>query len=112
MQTKYFSLKFTSKRKNYKQMQKETNKITKSSEASPLGKFGGAIKKTMGFVWMIIAPVIIFFLINGAIQNIGNGTKDINKPIPWIIIITIFIPIAIGLMVFGYYAIKGEYERE
>jgi purine-cytosine permease-like protein len=69
------------------------------------------LKKIMGFVWMIIAPVIIFFLINGAVQNIGNGTKDINKPIPWIIIITIFIPIAIGLMIFGYYAVKGEYEK-
>lgn len=69
-------------------------------------------KKLMGFVWMFIAPVIIFFLISGAINNIGNGTKDINKPIPWIIIITIFTPIAAGLMIFGWYAIKGEYERK
>jgi purine-cytosine permease-like protein len=75
-------------------------------------KIMNQLKKIMGFVWMIIAPVIIFFLINGAVQNIGNGTKDINKPIPWIIIITIFIPIAIGLMIFGYYAVKGEYERD
>ena len=61
---------------------------------------------------MIIAPVIIFFLISGAINNIGNGSKDINKPIPWIIIITIFTPIAAGLMIFGYYAIKGEYDKK
>ena len=60
---------------------------------------------------MIIAPVIIFLLVSGAINNIGNGTKDINKPIPWIIIITIFTPIAAGLMVFGYYAIKGEFDK-
>ncbi len=65
----------------------------------------------MGFVWMIIAPVIIFLLISGAINNIGHGTKDINKPIPWIIIISIFTPIAAGLMVFGYYAVKGEYDK-
>jgi amino acid transporter len=70
------------------------------------------IKKVMGFLWMLIAPVVIFFLINGAIQNIGHGTKDINKPIPWIIIITIFTPICIGLMIFGLYAIKGEYSNE
>jgi hypothetical protein len=38
-----------------------------------------------------------------------NGKKDINKPLPWIIIITIFIPIAIGFMIFGWYALKGEY---
>ena len=70
------------------------------------------LKKLMGFVWMIIAPVIIFFLISGAVNNIGNGSKDINKSIPWIIIITIFTPIAAGLMIFGWYAIKGEYDRD
>ena len=70
------------------------------------------LKKIMGFVWMIIAPIIIFLLVSGAINNIGNGSKDINKPIPWIIIISIFTPIAGGLMIFGWYAIKGEYEKK
>lgn len=61
---------------------------------------------------MLIAPVVIYFLVMGAVHNISaSGTKDINKPIPWIIIITIFTPIAIGLMVFGYYAFKGEYDK-
>ena len=71
-----------------------------------------AVKKIMGIVWIIIAPVIIYFLITGAVHNINStGTKDINKPIPWIIIITIFTPIAIGMMIFGYYALKGEYDK-
>ncbi len=66
----------------------------------------------MGIVWIIIAPVIMYILVMGAINNINStGTKDINKPIPWIIIITIFTPIAIGLMIFGYYALKGEYDH-
>ena len=39
------------------------------------------------------------------------GTKDINKPIPWIIIIAIFSPIVIGLVIFGWYALKGEYDH-
>ena len=66
----------------------------------------------MGFVWMLIAPVIIYFLVSSAVHNISiGGTKDINKPLPWIIIITIFTPIAIGLMIFGYYALKGEYDK-
>jgi hypothetical protein len=70
------------------------------------------LKKIMGIVWMVIAPVIIYFLVTGAAHNISStGTKDINKPIPWIIIITIFTPIAFGLMIFGYYAIKGEYSK-
>lgn len=69
------------------------------------------VKRILGFLWMIIAPVVIYFLIAGAIHNIGAGTKDINKPIPWIIIITIFTPIAIGLMIFGYYSLRGEYDE-
>ncbi len=70
------------------------------------------IKKIMGIVWMLLAPVLIYFLIVGALHNINStGTKDINKPIPWIIIIGVFTPIAIGLMIFGYYALKGEYDH-
>jgi len=83
-----------------------------TSKATFPGRSGGTVKRIMGFVWMIIAPLIIFLLISGAINNIGNGSKDINKPIPWIIIISIFTPVAAGLMIFGYYAIKGEYDNE
>jgi purine-cytosine permease-like protein len=69
------------------------------------------VKKIMGLLWIVIAPLIIYILVMGAVHNIGEGTKDINKPIPWIIIITIFTPIAIGMMIFGYYALKGEYNH-
>jgi hypothetical protein len=70
------------------------------------------LKRIMGILWMLIAPAVIYFLIAGAIQNINStGTKDINKPIPWVIIITIFTPIAVGLMIFGFYAVKGEYDK-
>ena len=66
----------------------------------------------MGLVWIVLAPVIIYFLVSSAVQHISSGgTKDINQPIPWIIIIGIFTPIAIGLMIFGYYAMKGEYDK-
>jgi purine-cytosine permease-like protein len=69
------------------------------------------LKRIMGIVWMLIAPLVIYFLVMGAVHNIGNGTKDINKPVPWFIIIGIFTPIVIGLFIFGYYAFKGEYDR-
>ncbi|MES2890946.1 MAG: hypothetical protein V4725_03015 [Bacteroidota bacterium] len=70
------------------------------------------LKRIMGVLWMILAPAIIYFLVMGAIENINPaGTKDINKPVPWIIIIAIFTPIAIGLMIFGFYSLKGEYDQ-
>jgi uncharacterized Tic20 family protein len=69
-----------------------------------------AIKKSLGLVWIILGPLIIYFLVSGAIIHIDpNGKKDINNPVIWIIIITIFLPIVIGFVIFGYYAFKGEY---
>ncbi len=71
------------------------------------------IKRTLGIVWMILGPVAIKALVIGAVHNIDlAGKADINKPLPWIIIITIFTPIAIGLIIFGWYAWKGEYDGE
>jgi len=69
------------------------------------------LKRLMGIFWMIIAPAVILLLVLGAVHNIGAGTKDINRPVPWAIIIGIFTPIAIGLMIFGYYSLKGEYDK-
>lgn len=70
------------------------------------------IKRYLGYVWMLLAPVLVFLLIYGAVLNIdGSGAKDINQPIPWLIIIGIFSPIAVGLFIFGLYCTKGEYDH-
>ena len=69
-------------------------------------------KRYFGLLFLFIAPFVIYELINGAIDNIDPaGKKDINNPVIWVIIITIFTPIAIGLMIFGWYAFKGEYDE-
>ena len=70
------------------------------------------LKRILGILWLILGPVLIFILIRSAVHNIDTGgKKDINKPLPWVIIITIFIPIAVGLIIFGWYAYKGEYDK-
>ncbi|HZF65935.1 MAG TPA: hypothetical protein VEZ55_15675 [Chitinophagaceae bacterium] len=71
------------------------------------------LKRYLGILWIGIGIASVIVLIAGAILNIDvNGKADINKPIPWIIIISIFTPIAIGLVIFGWYAWRGEYDRE
>ena len=71
-----------------------------------------AIKKYLGIIWLLLAPAVIYFLVSGAITHIDlSGKKDINNPVIWVIIIAIFTPIAIGLMIFGWYAFKGEYDQ-
>ena len=70
------------------------------------------LKRFLGLIWMVLGPIAIAVLFWGAINNINpEGTGDINKPLPWVIIIAIFTPIAAGLTVFGWYAWKGEYDR-
>ena len=71
-----------------------------------------AFKQYFGLLFLFIAPFIIYELVNGAITNIDSaGKKDINNPVIWIIIIAIFTPIAIGLVIFGWYAYRGEYDH-
>ncbi len=71
-----------------------------------------AFKRLLGIFWLILAPVIIYALLDGANTHIdSHGKKDINNPVVWVIIIAIFTPIAIGLMIFGWYAFRGEYDR-
>jgi hypothetical protein len=70
------------------------------------------LKRYLGIVWLLLAPVVIYFLVSGAVTHIDpSGKKDINNPVIWVIIIIIFTPIAIGLMIFGWYAFKGEYDH-
>jgi hypothetical protein len=69
------------------------------------------LKRYLGILWMILGPAMIFILVGSAVSNISSGgTGDINKPVPWIIVIAIFTPIAVGLMIFGWYAWKGEFD--
>lgn len=70
------------------------------------------LKRYLGVLWMLIGIVAIALLIYSAASNIGIAKGDIGKPIPWIIIIVVFTPVSIGLIVFGWYAFKGEYDGE
>ncbi|TDE18204.1 DUF6814 family protein [Dyadobacter psychrotolerans] len=72
------------------------------------------LKKILGILWIVLGPVIILFLIMQAIEKVAAAAEGIartNTTLQWSIIILIFIPICAGLMIFGVYAFKGEYER-
>jgi hypothetical protein len=70
------------------------------------------IKRILGIFWIIIGIASIALLIYSAASNIHTAKGDIGKPLPWVIIIVVFTPIAIGLVIFGYYSLKGEYDGE
>jgi hypothetical protein len=69
------------------------------------------LKKYLGIVWMVLGPVTIYFLIKMAAGEI-RLKPDIDTKIQWGVFVIIFIPIAIGMTLFGYYAFRGEYEKD
>ncbi len=70
-----------------------------------------ALKKILGLVWMACGPLAIIFLVYEAFKKIQEHPGDQSVYLPWIIIVTIFTPIAIGLVIFGYYSWNREYDR-
>jgi len=68
------------------------------------------LKRISGIIWIAIAPVSIYFLIKTALSEMAKK-PDIATQVQWIVFISIFTPIAIGLIIFGWYALKGEYDR-
>jgi len=70
-----------------------------------------SIKKLLGYVWMIIAPAIICFLVYEAVTKItasSEATRS-NVILQWVIILLIFTPICVGFFIFGKYASEDAY---
>jgi len=69
-----------------------------------------ALKKWLGIVWIVLGPVAIYYLVKTAAAEIAKKPV-IDTKIQWAVFIVVFLPIAIGMVIFGYYAVKGEYEH-
>ena len=69
-----------------------------------------ALKRIAGIVWIVAGPLAIYYLVKTAIHDI-NKKPVIDTKIQWAVFVIVFIPIAIGIILFGFYAIKGEYDR-
>jgi ABC-type polysaccharide/polyol phosphate export permease len=68
------------------------------------------LKRYLGIIWILIGPALFVLLLISAFNNInGHAKGDISNPIPWIIILGVFLPIAAGLSIFGWYAFTGNY---
>ncbi|TCC93872.1 hypothetical protein EZ428_03625 [Pedobacter frigiditerrae] len=73
-----------------------------------------SIKKILGLIWIILGPAAMVFMSWQAWDKISKaeaGVAQTNTALQWGIILLIFIPIAIGLVIFGKYALAGEYEK-
>ena len=71
------------------------------------------LKKILGLIWMLLSPAIVVFLFWQAGEKIETATASTksNVTLQWAIILIIFLPICIGLFIFGYYGLKGYYDH-
>lgn len=73
-----------------------------------------AFKKLLGLAWMILAPLAVILMFEQAAEKINlaaEGVARTNTALQWGIILLIFIPVSIGMIIFGYYSFKGEYNQ-
>lgn len=72
------------------------------------------LKKNLGILWMLLAPVIVAFMIWQAADKIQAAAASVrtNAALQWIIILIVFVPICAGLFIFGLYAYRGYYDTE
>jgi ABC-type polysaccharide/polyol phosphate export permease len=69
-----------------------------------------AVKKLLGYVWMLMAPALICFLVYQAVEKISaaSDVQKANITLQWVIILLVFIPICVGFFIFGKYASTNE----
>lgn len=68
------------------------------------------LKRIAGIIWFLLGPVAIYYLIKTAASEISKKPV-LDTKIQWAVFIIVFVPIAIGMMIFGWYALKGEYDH-
>ena len=68
------------------------------------------LKRVAGVIWIVLGPLAVFYLIRTAANEIAKKPV-IDTKIQWAVFVVVFIPIAIGLVIFGYYALKGDYDH-
>lgn len=69
------------------------------------------LKRIAGIVWIVLGPLAVFFLVKTAWGEI-LAKPSADTWIQWSVFVLVFLPIALGLSLFGYYAMKGEYDKE
>jgi hypothetical protein len=63
---------------------------------------------------MALGPLLVAFMAWQAWEKISAaaiGHVRTNMILQWSIILLVFIPICIGLMIFGFFGIKGDYDH-
>jgi len=74
------------------------------------------VKKILGIIWIILGPVVLWWLVKTGMGEVAKAElaqkSVLDTKIQWVVFIVVFVPIAFGLVLFGYYALRGEYDAD
>ncbi len=68
------------------------------------------LKRFAGVLWLVLGPVAAYYLVQTAASEIAKK-PNIDTKIQWGVFVVIFLPIALGMVIFGWYALQGEYDH-
>ena len=68
------------------------------------------LKRIAGLCWIVLAFAAIAFLFSRAGAELTADKVTPDKKIFWYTILPVYTPLMLGLALFGYYALKGEYD--
>lgn len=67
------------------------------------------LRRFAGIIWITLGPLSMLYLIKTAAAEVARNPL-LDTKIQWSVFVLIFFPIAMGIVVFGCYAMKGEYD--
>ena len=70
------------------------------------------IKRLLGIVWFVAGVTLALLLPYHTIVKLTSPTATKEDYVFWIVVATIFTPIIFGFILFGLYAVKGEYSED
>jgi len=68
------------------------------------------LKRFAGIIWILLGPLAVYYLVKTAAAEIAKKPV-IDTKVQWGVFVVVFLPIAIGMVIFGWYAFKGEYDH-
>ncbi len=70
-----------------------------------------AIKKYMGIVWMLLGVLIALNRITDSVAKIGSEKLE-DRVFGWVVLLVLVPIVSGGLILFGRYALAGDYTDE
>lgn len=68
------------------------------------------LKRYAGLIWIMLGPTGMYYLVQTAASEIAKN-PGIDTQIQWGVFIVVFLPIVIGFVLFGVYALTGNYDH-